>query len=342
MTDQNLPKTLRQLVAKTLGTHFREVTEIIEVPTIYRSDDGSTRQKKVWEPLMYSNQVDLFFNELYLFFPKGLGEVVAVGSGSNTKVGQTVIYSKFGAFCDYIVLEESKAVPIPNSDPAFLTLLVSGLTASIALEKEADLTQGKTVLVTAAAGGTGQFAVQLSKLAGCHVIGTCSSDEKVEFLKSIGCDRAVNYNKEKLDDVLVKEYPKGVDVVYESIGNEILDAATKKVESCAHLLKMYFVYFTSFLCHVFRLEISNSIFDICLQLLRKSASMRGFFLMHYATDIPRHLAHLTKLFSEGKLRMNVDNGAGVPTGPFVGLEKVVDAVEYMYSKRNIGKIVVSL
>ena len=49
--------------------------------------------------------------------------------------------------------------------------------------------------MTAAAGGTGQFAVQLAKLAGCHVIGTCSSDEKCKFLKSIGCDHAINLSK---------------------------------------------------------------------------------------------------------------------------------------------------
>ena len=49
--------------------------------------------------------------------------------------------------------------------------------------------------MTAAAGGTGQFAVQLAKLAGCHVIGTCSSDEKCKFLQSIGCDHAINLSK---------------------------------------------------------------------------------------------------------------------------------------------------
>lgn len=65
------------------------------------------------------------------------------------------------------------------------------------------------MLVTAAAGGTGQFAVQLAKIAGCHVIGTCSSPAKVKLLTELGCDRVVNYNEEKLADVLRKEYPKG-------------------------------------------------------------------------------------------------------------------------------------
>lgn len=68
---------------------------------------------------------------------------------------------------------------------------------------------GETVVVTAAAGGTGQFAVQLAKLAGCHVIGTCSTPEKAALLANLGCDRVINYNEESLGDVLSKEYPKG-------------------------------------------------------------------------------------------------------------------------------------
>jgi prostaglandin reductase 3 len=76
----------------------------------------------------------------------------------------------------------------------------------------------ETVLVTAAAGGAGQIAVQLAKQAGNHVIGTCSSVEKAAFLKSIGCDRVINYRIENLSKVLKKNYPKGVDIVFESVG----------------------------------------------------------------------------------------------------------------------------
>lgn len=53
------------------------------------------------------------------------------------------------------------------------------------------------------------FAVQLAKLAGNHVIGTCSSDEKAQVLKRMGCDRVINYRKEDLMKVLKEEYPHG-------------------------------------------------------------------------------------------------------------------------------------
>ena len=63
---------------------------------------------------------------------------------------------------------------------------------------------GETVLVTAAAGGTGMFAVQLAKLAGNHVIGTCSSASKAALLKSLGVDRVVNYKTESLKEVCLQ------------------------------------------------------------------------------------------------------------------------------------------
>lgn len=122
---------------------------------------------------------------------------------------QPVAYMQYGAFGEYHILNEKSAIPVPDLRKEYVTLLVSGLTAAIALEKVGEIKSGEKVLVTAAAGGTGQFAVQLAKLAGCHVIGTCSSQSKVEFLKSLGCDRVVNYNEESLADVLKQEYPNG-------------------------------------------------------------------------------------------------------------------------------------
>ena len=65
------------------------------------------------------------------------------------------------------------------------------------LEQAGRMRSGETVLVTAAAGGTGQFAVQLAKLAGNQVVATCGSDDKAQLLTDLGCHRVINYNKEQ-------------------------------------------------------------------------------------------------------------------------------------------------
>ena len=67
---------------------------------------------------------------------------------------------------------------------------------------------GETVLVTAAAGGVGQFVVQLAKQAGNTVIATCGSEDKARLLRQLGADRIINYRQESLKEVLRKEYPK--------------------------------------------------------------------------------------------------------------------------------------
>jgi NADPH-dependent curcumin reductase CurA len=64
------------------------------------------------------------------------------------------------------------------------------------MQHKGGITAGKTVLVTAAAGGTGHFAVQIAKLKGCQIIATCGSAEKVERLLAVGADRVINYKEE--------------------------------------------------------------------------------------------------------------------------------------------------
>lgn len=137
---------------------------------------------------------------------------------------------------------------VPNAtDPRLLAAGLSGLTASLALERVghmkickgsplasyvtpgmvADDAEPEVVLVTAAVGGTGLFAVQLAKLAGNRVIGTCGTADKAELLKKWGCERAVNYKTEDLGEILKKEYPEGIDIVYESVGGKLAkDACT--------------------------------------------------------------------------------------------------------------------
>ena len=76
------------------------------------------------------------------------------------------------------------------------------------LEIAGQLRSGNTILVTAAAGGTGQFVVQLAKAAGAHVIALCSSSAKAAMLQQLGADRIVNYKSDDLGAILKAEYPK--------------------------------------------------------------------------------------------------------------------------------------
>ncbi|XP_017265379.1 prostaglandin reductase 3 [Kryptolebias marmoratus] len=271
---------------------------------------------------------------------EGIGEVVGLGLSASSRftVGDAVAYFSSGAFAEYTVVPAKESVPVPSAKPEFLALLVSGATAYIALKRLGDLAKGETVLVTAAAGGTGQFAVQFAKRAGCHVIGTCSSDEKAGFLKSIGCDRPINYAKEDLAETLRKEYPKGVDVVYESVGGSVLELAVNRLANKGRLIVIGFIsgYQSASGIPPFRGD------TLPVKLLQKSASVRGFFLPHFLGDYREALSSMMQMFAKGELVCKVDCGEMEQEGRFVGLESVFRAVDYMYVGKNLGKVVVEV
>ncbi|XP_054439764.1 prostaglandin reductase 3 isoform X2 [Pteronotus mesoamericanus] len=243
-----------------------------------------------------------------------------------------------GSFAEYTVVPAHAATPVPAATPAYLTLLVSGATAHISLKELGGLEEGKKVLVTAAAGGTGQFAVQLAKKAKCHVIGTCSSDEKSAFLKSIGCDRPINYNAEPVGVVLAREYPGGVDVVYESVGGAMFDLAVDALAVKGRLLVIGFISGYQTPTGLSPVKAGT----LPVKLLRKSASVQGFFLNQYLSEHRASMDHLVKMCARGDLVCQVDQGNLSAEGRFTGLESVFRAVEYMYARKNTGKIVVEL
>lgn len=271
---------------------------------------------------------------------EGIGEVVGLGLSASSRytVGDTVAYFSSGAFAEYTAVPVKECVPVPAVKPEFLTLLVSGATAFIALKRLGDLAKGETVLVTAAAGGTGQFAVQFAKQAGCHVIGTCSSDEKAGFLKSLGCDRPINYTSEDLAKTLREEYPRGVDVVYESVGGRVLETAINSLANKGRVIVIGFIsgYQSASGIPRFRGD------TLPVRLLQKSASIRGFFLPHFIGDYQDALSSMMHMLSKGQLVCEVDGGDLAPEGRFTGLESVFRAVDYMYAGKNLGKVVVDV
>ncbi|XP_072267628.1 prostaglandin reductase 3 isoform X2 [Pyxicephalus adspersus] len=271
---------------------------------------------------------------------EGIGEVVGLGlsASKNFAIGQPVAYVHTGSFADYTVVPAKTAFPVPSVTPEFLTFLISGTTAYISLKEFGNLSKGKKVLVTAAAGGTGQFAVQLAKQANCYVIGTCSSEEKAGFLKSIGCDLPINYKAENIASIIKEKFPEGVDVVYESVGGEMFDMSVKCLATKGHLIIIGFI--SGYQTPLGILPVKEAALPAVL--LKKSASIHGFFLPQYMSEYKEAIMSLVKLHRTGKLVCEVDNGELSPEGKFTGLESVFRAVDYLYTGKNIGKIVVEL
>jgi len=268
-----------------------------------------------------------------------LGEIVDCGSNVTQIIkGQHVAYMQYGAFADYISVNADHVFPVPGPDPCFLPLLVSGLTASIALEENVKTRSDKeskvSFAVTAAAGGTGQFAVQLAKLSGFTVIGKTSSDEKASFLYSVGCDEVINY---KLDDVglsMKKLCPNGIDYIYESVGGPMFDVCLSNIATKGRLIVIGFI--TDYAGDQgMGFKPNKALATLPAKLLRRSASVSGFFLFHYADLFRSHFDRLSNLYQSGQLVSKIDMN-------HEGLETIPDAVEFLHSGQGLGKVIVQL
>jgi len=271
---------------------------------------------------------------------EALGRVIARGPGCRLALGAAVVVPSFGAFAERLLVPEAHVFPVPSAEPEILPLLVSGLTAKIALDRVAELARGETVLVTAAAGATGQFACQLAKLRGCTVIGTCSTDAKAAFLKSIGVDRPVNYKREDLSAVLRAEFPRGIDAAYESVGGEMFEAAVAALRPKGRVVVIGFVSGYRDGSGWKRKEGGAARgTPLPVTLLAKSASVRGFFLNHYRKEWADHFRWLVEAWQRGDIVSKVDEHS---KDTFRGVEAVADAVDYLYSGKSSGKVVVRL
>jgi len=115
-----------------------------------------------------------------------------------------------------------------NLDPAvFLGALgMPGLTAYSSLYEIGAPKKGQTIFISAASGAVGQLVGQLAKHEGLKVIGSVGSDEKLAFIeKELGFDGGFNYKKEKPAEALKRLAPNGIDIYYENVGGEQLEAA---------------------------------------------------------------------------------------------------------------------
>jgi NADPH2:quinone reductase len=165
----------------------------------------------------------------YLAGIEGAGEVVAVGEGvSAVEPGAHVIGVGIlgGAFAEYMVLPAAGAVPVPAgwADEQALGLVVSWPTALAALKPLGRIEAGQTVLIHAAAGGTGQAAVTMAKHYGARVIAAASRD-KHDVVRALGADHVLDARGADIAaEVTRLTGGAGADLVLESVGGAALEA----------------------------------------------------------------------------------------------------------------------
>ena len=329
--------TYKKLVAKQLADDFASAVEIVEVPLNPPGVGEILIQNKFaginsgFDTLLCQGKVP--YVNLTPPFDLGVeavGEVVAVGQDvRDFRVGDAVVTTARGSgYREYQAIATHLAVKVKTAIPEVLTLMPTGISALVALERVGEMKEDEVVLITAAAGGTGHIALQLAKLAGNHVIGTCGSDSKAKLLEKLGCDRIINYRQENLHRVLQQEYPQGIDLVFDCVGKQVFDSCLKNLAIRGRLIVVgYIAEYGKELEKIIQPRIYQQIFW-------KAASVRGFLMPLYQEYATEARDRLLDLFYSGKLQVTVDSTQ------FHGIESIPDAVGYLLRGQNCGKVVV--
>lgn len=258
-----------------------------------------------------------------------VGEVIASGDPA-FKPGD-LVQSGFGWREGF----NAPAAQVQKLDPmglpiqAFLGAAgMPGLTAYAGLLKIAALKDGDVVFVSGAAGAVGSMVAQIAKAKGHTVIGSAGGPDKVAFLKSIGVDHAIDYKAEKdLTAALLKAAPNGIDVYFDNVGGEHLEAALTAARPFARFA----------LCGAISMynatEMPPGPRNLVL-MVGKQLRMEGFIVSSSWDMMPAFLRDLSKWVKEGKVTWKET--------VFEGIEKAPDAFLGLFKGDNLGKMLVKL
>lgn len=154
------------------------------------------------------------------------GKVSAVGKGvTNFKIGDEVIALAGNSFASYVTVHERLVVhkPANLSFSEAATIPVTFLTADYALNTQAKMKPGERILIHSAAGGVGMAAVQLAQQAGAEIFGTAGTEEKREFLRSLGVQHVLNSRSlDFASEIMAITNGEGVDIVLNSLAGEFI------------------------------------------------------------------------------------------------------------------------
>ena len=334
MTDQTNRQFL--LAKRPVGAATRDTFTFQQVPVV-QPKDGQILVKN--EYLSLDPAMRGWMNEGKSYIPPvALGEVMrALGVGkviASAHPGFAVGDYVNGALGvqDYFVGEPRgfyKVDPGLAPLPVYLSALgMTGMTAYFALLEVGTPKAGDTVVISGAAGAVGSIAGQIAKLKGCRVVGIAGGKEKCALLtQELGFDGAIDYKNEDVVAGLKRECPKGVDVFFDNVGGDILDAVLSRLNFKARVI----------ICGAISQYNNKEAVkgpSNYLSLLVNRARMEGFVVMDYADRYVAAGQEMAGWLAKGQLTSKEHI--------VEGLESFPESLMKLFSGENFGKLVLKL
>jgi len=300
--------------------------------------DGQVLVRSVYLSLDPTNRI--WMNEADSYLPAlKLGEVmrgIAIGVVEESKhadfaAGDLVQglfgWQSFAVQPGPALTKLPKGLPVPGT--AFFGLLGHiGLTAYFGLLDICQPKPGETLVVSTAAGAVGSLVGQIGKIKGLRTVGLAGSDEKCRWIRDeLGYDAAINYKTENVRAALQRHCPEGIDIYFDNVGGEILEAVLDLINLRARI---------SACGMITQYNAANPMPGPrnLVNLIVKRARMEGFLCLDYSDRAEPAFQEMIGWAIQGKLKYRVD--------VVQGLENAPRALGKLFDGSNAGKLIVQV
>jgi len=229
---------------------------------------------------------------------------------------------------DEIALSALPKLDVPLT--AFLCPLhvAGGVTAYFGLFDVGKPRPGETLVVSAASGSVGSLAGQMGKIAGCRVVGIAGSDEGCRYVtKELGFDACINYRTENVSEALARSCPKGIDINFENVGGDILDAVLDRMN----------LYGRVSLCGLISQYNDEGLWPGPKQfplILMQRLRVQGFICLDYRARFSEAFEKIYGWMKAGQIKWREHI--------VEGLENAPDAVRLLFGSNKIGKLLLKV
>ena len=328
----------KQIILKSRPMGFPE-------PDTWSMESSEVRTLNEGEILIRQHYISLdpamrgWLNDVRSYIPPvGLGEVMRAGSvgevvqaNNHPKYAVGDFLSGWGGVQQYTITDGKGFFKVdPNIAPLPLyigTLGMPGMTAYFGILEVGKIKEGETVLVSGAAGAVGSVVGQISKIKGCRVVGIAGGPKKCAYLiNELGFDEAIDYKNEDVKAGIKRTCPKGIDVYFDNVGGEILDAALARLRRHARVA----------ICGAISQYNSPKYKGPSnyMSLLVNRATMEGFVVMDYAKDYKKAAMEMGGWIMQGKLKSKEDI--------YEGIENFYETFKRLFTGEKMGKLILKV
>ena len=304
----------------------------IELPAI---QDGQLRVRNHWlsvDPYMRGrmNDVKSYVPPFQLGEPMEGGAVGEVIESAAEGFARGDLVQHMAGWRDEAVITARTANKLPNVGAApeqFLGMLgVTGATAYFGLLDAASAIEGDVVFVSAAAGAVGSAVVQIAKAKGMTVIGSAGGEDKCAFVRSLGADHVIDYRAGSVLKGLAAAAPEGIDVYFDNVGADHLDAAFATARNNARFAICGMIANYN--------ETTPASFRFIQRIIAARIRLKGFLVFDYMPRFGEFYAEMGPWLANGtvKARETV----------IEGLDSTLDAFLGLFKGENVGKMLVRL